>query len=202
MKKRLKVISPIILVVCFAVVWGFWFHAVNAEIKPTPTKIYQMNEAAPYEKDFFHYLDENRNGYEITVKSAKLMSYKEFVEQHGQTEDYIPENEIQPKYIYDVEVYVKNSNTEDDMAKGIELINTRLVSTNASMQVNDRLFGLLYPHLEGQMGFSLKPNSDMTLHLPYAEYEENNRETILSRDYYFLMSMYPTKKMIALNPEN
>lgn len=103
--------------------------------------------------------------------------------------------------IYDVEVYIQNNKTEDDM-KGLDLVNSRLVSTNASMQVNDRLFGLLYPHLEGQMGFSLKPNSDMTIHLPYAEYKEKNCESILSRDYHFLMSMYPTKKMIEIKPTN
>ncbi len=201
MKKRLKVIVPIILVVCFAAVWGFRFHAVNQSIEQVPVKIYKMGEPAPYEKDFFHYADENLDGYVLTVKSAKLITYKAFVELHGQTEDFIPKDEIHPTYIYDIEVYIQNRKTEDDM-QGIDLVNSRLVCENASMQVNDRLFGLLYPHLEGQMGFSLKPNSDMTVHLPYAEYKEKNRETILSRNYYFLMSMYPTKKMIEVNPTN
>ena len=200
MKKRVKVILPIILVVCFSVVWGFRFRTVNTEVKSTPVKIYKTGESALYEKDFFHYADEDLDGYAITVKSAKLMTYKEFVNRHGQTEDFIPKDEIHPTYIYDVEVYIQNNKTEDDM-KGIDLVNSRLVSTNASMQVNDRLFGLLYPHLKGQMGFSLKPNSDMTIHLPYAEYKEKKRETILSRNYYFLMSMYPTKKMIEIKQQ-
>lgn len=201
MKRRLKNVLPIILIVCVAVVWSIRFRIVNTEVEPTPVKIYKTGESAPYEKDFFHYVDENLEGYVIAVKSAKLMTYKEFVNLYGQTEDIIPKDEIHPTYIYDVEVYIQNNKAEDDM-KGLDLVNSRLVSANASMQVNDRLFGLLYPHLEGQMGFSLKPNSDMTIHLPYAEYKEKNSETILFRDYHFLMSMYPTKKMIEIKPTN
>ena len=199
MKKRLKVIVPIFLAVCFVAVWGFRFHTVNAETKPTPVKVYKMGEPAPYEKDFFHFADEGLEGYVLTVKSAKLMTYKDFVELHGQTEDFIPKNEIRPTYVYDVEVYIQNHKTEDKM-KGIDLVNSRLVSANASMQVNSRLFGLLYPHLDGNMVFSLNPNSDMTMHLPYAEYEETSKEKLLSRDYSLLMTMYPTKKMIEIKP--
>ena len=115
MKKRLKVIVPIFLAVCFVAVWGFRFHTVNAETKPTPVKVYKMGEPAPYEKDFFHFADEGLEGYVLTVKSAKLMTYKEFVELHGQTEDFIPKNEIRPTYVYDVEVYIQNHKTEDEM---------------------------------------------------------------------------------------
>lgn len=201
MKKRLKVTVPIILIVVFTAIWGFRFCTVNAEVKPNPVKIYKTGEPAPYENDFFHIQDENLNGYVLTVKSATLLTYKEFVEAHGQNEDFISKEETHPTYIYDIEVYIQNHKTEDDM-KGIDLVNTLLVSTNASMQVNSSLFGLLYPHLDGNMAFSLKPNSDITMHLPYAEYVETSKEKILSRDYFLLMTMYPTKKMIEITPAN
>ncbi len=202
MKKRTKLMFCAVLVLCFAVIWSLRFYAVNSNIHSSEVKIYTLGEAAPYEKDFFHRIDENRDGYVITVESAKLMTYKAFAHAHGVTESYISEEDSRPKYVYDIEVLIKNNNTQDDLTKGIDLINTRLVSSNASMQVDDRLFGLLYPHLSEQMSFSLKPESDMLMHLPYAEYEEDDYDILNRRDYYLLMSMYPTKKMIALKPSD
>lgn len=199
MKKAVKTIIICTFTVTLISLWAFRFYSVNQNVASPTTKIYAQGEVVPYENDFFHRDDESRNGYEITVVSATLMTYKKFVTLHNKTEEYISSDKIHPVYIYDIEISVKNNNTQDDTTKGIDLINTRLVTTNDSMQVNEDLFDLLYPDLSGQFGFSLRPESEMIFHLPYATYESDLTEKkILSKDWYLLISMYPTKKMIRV----
>jgi len=199
MKHRIKSILIISLVAAFLGLWAFRFSAVNKGIDLPTVKYYRQGDTVEYGNDFFNRDDEKRDGYEITVVSASLTAYDEYIGKYNNGIDCISEDAIRPTFIYDVEVLVKNKNTEDNPYKGIDLINTRLVTVNDSMQVNDALFAVLYPNLSGQSGFSLKPESEMELHLLFATYAENETEQkILSKDWQLLISMYPTKKLISL----
>lgn len=199
MKNKIKIILIISLVIAFFGLWAFRFSVVNKDVDVSTVKYYRQGEAVKYENDFFNRDDESRDGYEITVVSSSLTTYDEYIKTCNNGVDCIDADVIHPTFIYDIEVLVRNNNTEDDLYKGIDLINTRLVTVNDSMQVNDALFSVLYPNLSGVLGFSLKPKSEMTFHLPYATYEENlTEQKILSKDWQLLISLYPTEKLIEV----
>ena len=200
MKKFLKIFLPCCIILIVSALWGFRFYSLNSEVEIPNIEWHSMGESVPYEDDFFHRADESREGYAITVQSATLMSYEEYVKAHGETIDYIGEDQVKPTYVYDLEVNIQNHNTVDDPAKGIDLVNTRLLASNDSMQVNDRLFALVYPKLDGQLGFCLQPNSALTLHLPYVTYEKNTKDKLLKKDWSLLLSLYPTEKRINVEP--
>lgn len=184
--------------------WGVRVYQVNAGISLPETKIYQMGETVPFGKDFYFYSAEIIDGYEVTVLSARLMTYQEFMAEYGQQEDYIADEWHRPRFVYDVEVEISNRNREEDNTRGINMINFSLHSVNDILQVNNDLFSMLYPHLDASWGFALRPESSMVMHIPYgtAGYQKYyTYEGISSTDWYLLLSMYPVKKMILVNPE-
>lgn len=195
MKRRLKVILTLIITAAAIAGWSVRFCKINGAVKLPETKIYSLGERADYGEDFFYRSDESRAGYFITVKSARLITYDEFVSTYGEPE----QSPLKPVFVYDVEAYIENENTVDDESKGIDLVNTRLVTINDSIQVDFTLFGVIYPNLSGVSGFSLKPCTAMTFHLPFTVYDESaDMKEISSEEWYLLMSMYPTKKMISI----
>lgn len=196
MKKRLKILLTLIIAAGAVAGWSIRFYKVNSAVNLPESKIYSLGERAEYGEDFFYLSDESRAGYFITVKSARLITYDEFVSTYGKPEQDSP---LKPVLVYDVEAYIENENTADDESKGIDLVNTRLVTANDSIQVDFTLFGVIYSNLSGVSGFSLKPCTAMTFHLPFTVYDESaDMKEISSDDWYLLMSMYPTKKMISI----
>lgn len=183
--------------------WGFRVYHINVGIEEQKTEVYQIGEVVSLGEDFYFSSTECIDGYEISVLSAKLMTYQEFVKEHGEREDYIEDEWMRPKYVYDVEVEIWNRNFEEDNSRGINMVVLTLNSINDVMQVNDDLFTLLYPHLDAAWGFALRPESSMVMHLPYGTsgYQKyDTYEGIDGKEWYLLLSMYPVKKMILVNP--
>lgn len=185
------------------VAWGARVYCLSAGIEKQQTEIYQIGEKVEYGKDFFYLASEAIEGYDITVLSAELKTYQEFVKEYGDKEVHFREEWMRPDYVYDVEVLIHNKNQEEDQGSGINLIETRLVSVDDSMQICDELFAMLYPHLEGQTGFALRPDSSMTMHFPYVQpgwaKKFLSHDKVVSSDWYLILTMYPVKKMIAVN---
>lgn len=203
-KSRKKRILGIMLALCLTAAWLLRVITLNISAERVETVIYEMHEPVLLEEDFFYNGDDVAAGYEITVESAQIRSYEEYIAEYGGTIDLIPE-ERRPEYVYDVEIRIRNYNKEDSNSTGFNLISCRLQAVNDTMQVSDELFGLLYPHLEGTFGFSLRPETEMTMHLPYIRSyvmdKYDSYEKMKNRQYYMLLSMYPVKRMIAVEPQ-
>lgn len=207
MKKRTIILCLAVLLCLVGVGVRIWY--VNKNNEQLVTKTYPMGETVAFGDDFFYMGDDLREGYDIKVQSANIKTIQEFMEENGKTTDYLhelyPENAALPSHVYDVEVTVRNNNTEED-DKNIDLVNMQLTSLNKSYQVSMDLFSLLYPQVDNtSFGFKVRPGTETTVHLPYAVLDINwatlTTEEIKSEQVYLLLSMYPVKKVIEIFPE-
>ena len=184
---------------------GLRICQVNADVKQPLVTVYREGEYVPLGEDYFYQEQEKSPGYEVKVISSEMKPFAAFVEEYGQTEDYIDEW-MRATYVIDVKVTIKNTNTDEKIGRGIDLIDTQIQAVNDTIQVNNALFSLVEPKLSGQTGFRVRPGTEFTTHLPFMRpgYKDKyeSESAFLGKDYYLLLSMYPTKKMIELNLGN
>ena len=63
----------------------------------------------------------------------------------------------------------------------------------------------LYPQLDkSTYAFRVAPGTETTIHLPYTDLKSMRLsiDEIKNRDTYLYLSMYPTKRMIEIHPDN
>ncbi len=189
---------------------------VNVTFEDTPVEIYGMNEVVEYERDYFYYSEfENRNseGYTISVTDAEIETFDEYVSSHNIDESRIERlyaNVTKPEYIIELSVSVSaDENIWQDpggkTAAGISLYDTCVVSSATMFTVDLTLLGEVNKSIASTGGIALRPGTSMDFQLPFysdvlldmhgAEYV---RKYLDDSDWYLLISMYPTKKMIQL----
>jgi hypothetical protein len=205
---KMKNILIILCAVCLAAVWGVRFYYVNSTCEKPQIEIYDSGEMVPVGKNFFLTADDDKDGYEFRVDSASVKTLENFLAENGQPADYFREGNhpavFVPKYIYDVEVTVRNAYNEntDPEAASVSLVTTVLKSANQLLQVHYELFDMLYPQLGGNYGFKLRPDSEMTFHFPFAAIpmyaEACDLDYFESEQFYLLISMYPVEKLIRV----
>ena len=208
MKKRW--IAILLVVLCVAgVSLRIWI--VNRDNEPQNSKTYSMNEVVPFEDDFFYNKDEIRDGYDIEVLSARVMTIEEYLDEIGKTKEELMEakgeNQSEIPYVYDVEVRIQNHRTEENN-QYIDLINMALYQPENSYQVDHELLWLRYPTVDtSSFGFRVLPGTETVVHLPYhildydVEHYGFTFEKVKNSETYLLLSMYPVKKMIEIIPE-
>lgn len=214
MKKRITAICLAVLV-CVGVILRIWY--VNKDNEVVETVIYPMGERVAFGDDFYYSpTDDPYSDYEIAVIGAKPVPVEEYLEEHDLTwEEVWPETSEgwatkEPfSTVYDVELWVRNNSTEqvDSNAAGgtgISFVDFELVTIQDEYQVDTDLFGKLYPQMGSQAkGFAVLPGTETTVHLPYTDLNWMclTYEDVKNQDTYLRLSMYPTKKMIQVVPE-
>ena len=201
MNKRLIYIVTAVFVIVGALLIGLRIREVNDEVSVPPMVAYREGEYVPLGEDYYWQEQEKSPGYEIRVVSSQIKSYADFVSEYGEDETYLDEG-YRPEYVIDLEVSIKNTNTDDETGRGIDFVQMRVQTENDSFQVNSELFTLVRPDLAGVLGVRVRPGTEVTLHLPYARsvsmdgYE--SYDAFVAKDFYLLLSMYPVKKVISL----
>ena len=134
---------------------------------------------------------EKTEGYSVRLISAQLLPTKEFVERYGETMDYLPETR-RPEFMIDIEVEFRNTNnTDGHIAMASYYMQTE---TDGYIPQID-LWNLANPSCQGNMGFMLLPNSQMTFHIPYLPRGEDNGTVFLKYDSFKLVvAQCPIKK--------
>ena len=198
----IKRISTGVLIALGMLSIGLRIYGVNSETVLPETITYAEREIVPFENDFFWQEKENSSGYEVCVLSSYIKEYSEYMSELGETENYLDEG-YRPDFIYVLEVLVKNTNTDEEVGRGFDFIDMRVQAINETLQVNLRLFELLYPDLGAVDGFRIRPGTEKVMTLPYTRsYAQNGFETLdemKSKQFYLLLSMFPHKKMILLD---
>lgn len=204
-KKSLTLLIIILLI--FA--WGTRFIYLNVSAEKPIIEIYEMGEKVYYGDNFYYYSDENRNGYNITVASAKLISYEDYAKENNLklpelTSESVSGESIynfRPQYVYNVEVILYN----EIMTNGaLDMFETLLVSGAVRMRVDETLWTLLYPKLNGSYAFRINDTEKRIYNLPFV-IETASQEDIIDFNYlnnnifYLTISQYPIKKVIKVN---
>ena len=207
MKKRW--IAILLAVLCVAgVSLRIWI--VNRDNEPQLYKTYSMNEVVPFEDDFFYEPTDLRDNYDIEVLSARVMTVEDYLDEIGKNEEELmkaKDGGVEITYVYDVEVRIRNHESEQSN-RGLNMVSIQLCTIDETYQVDRELFHMLYPQSDpNSLGFRLRANSEMDVHLPFhvldyvAERENLTVEKIKDKYTYLLLSMYPVKKMIEIIPE-
>ncbi len=204
MKKLIKR-SIIATVVTFLfAAWGVGFYNVNSKSEKPIVKIYNMGETAAIGKNFCQTANEDNEGYEFTVKGGTVKTLTEFLNENGKEADYLKQLDpkaFEPSCVYVLEVGVRNVGNTNQ--KGFSLVGMPLVTSNLQLQVNDYLFDLLYPKLAGNYGFAVRPDTEMTMYLPFTATKNTDKycdpHFLTSEQFYFVISWYPEEIKIKVD---
>lgn len=204
--KGKKIVLPVVILLL--ALWGGRVAYLNLTCERPQIKIYPMGETVHFGENYVELSTENMNGYSIKVNKASVKKTEDFAAEHNITlPERPPEGSEEaiyfylPEYIYDVEVTITNTgNTEG----GIDLYSTVLVSKNILLQVDKTVWGALYPHMKGQMGFKIRENTEVTLTFPFAPqaFEEEigyvDLNKLISRDFHLMVTKYPLDQRILV----
>lgn len=184
---------------------------VNAGLHNAPVETYAMGEEVALENDYTLEEYEIAEDYVITVNSAKVSSLEAFLGNYGYTaadiDTLFPRKDMTyPEMVYAVNITVKNVGTEEREDVGINLSFYDLMAVDYKLQINDTLYTIANPHMEnGTQIFRLKPQSEMTIELPYffsvsAPYSYLTTDEVKNDELYLVLTMYPTEKRILVLP--
>ena len=204
-----KVAATLLSILILAVFIRIAYVNINAE-RPV-IQVYEMNTEVFYEDNYFEYADENRDGYSITVLSAKILKTEDFLKEQNIKELNIPTGDEYsdwekyiPEYVYDVTVHIKNTNCKEN---GIDMFNTVLATDTAVLKVDEHIWDALYPHLGGSLKFALVENSEETIHLPFAisysdacERKAVDNDMLFNCEFQLTISKYPSDIRINIKP--
>lgn len=203
MKKKAIIISLCSVVF---VAWIFGVVYTNVRAQRPVVKTYSMNEAVPYESDYFRRSDNILKGYTVTVLGSEILPYDEYAEKYNID---LPEtgtdefgNPIyRPEYVYDVEAKFENT---DNVDGGVDMFDTLLVNGDALMLRADAdLWDKMYPQLAGSYSFRLHPNTEKVFHIPFtveSVYSERYTiEKVKKEQMSLVISQYPVKKVIEIH---
>lgn len=167
------------------------------------SSVYPIQEWVPLDGDFFYTSAENTQGYSVRVSDAEILSYAEFMRKFGFSPDYLSDDS--QKDVILVQVDFKNTDNTDG---GIFIRDFNIVndSCSAYYSKSDLYMQLANPNFDTSAeGITLLPGTESTLNLVYTTVSRADGVTFLEehrRDdslvMYLNISLYPTKKMIAL----
>lgn len=206
MKKWIKFLIPCAAAAVALSVWGVSFARAN-DLKYKPvTEIYETGEVVDIGKNYFDSVQENVDGYTIRVNGAVIRDYKTYIESLGGEIDYEEYAEMgvaPPKYVYDVEVTMTNS---DNTEGRINLNWYELQDMSLTLPIDFTLWNLLAPQIAGSSVFTLKQNSEAVIHFPFVEQpmngmvdEDATNKMIENDTFYLCVSHYPVRKLIRID---
>lgn len=202
--KTVKRILIAVIAILLLIAWIARFYILNRESEKTHIKIYNTGDVAPIGKNFCETGNEDNEGYEFIVKGGTVKTLEEFLNENGKDADYLQEispGTFEPSYVYLLEVVVRNVGNTNQ--KGFSLVGMPLVTDNLQIQVHDELFDLLYPKLEGAYGFAVRPDTEMTMYLPFAATPGVDKycdyDFYAKEQFYFVISWYPEEIKIRVD---
>lgn len=191
---------------------GIRIYTVNKNVQVTEKQFYEMGDEVDIGDNIFWY-GEKANRYSVTVNSAKLMSFDEFVTKHELTNvENIFSGEAgmdqkYPEMIVDVEITIKNSNLVDtgDLT-GIMAGEYRLVDGDCRLSRDLRLFALCNPTVGTNPYILLRPDSEMQIVIPFGFSPDDDvwpipEKRVRNGEFFLAVSLYPVQKNIRVEIE-
>lgn len=191
---KLKIVIGMVLCIIVCIAYGYRYQTVNAQIKNPEIKEYNMGEQVEFRDDFL--INYTMKGYALKVEQAEVLTYEQFLDKYNADDEY----SYVPDKIYDVEITLENIDAQDDSGVNLSEFYIQGVAVCAGIDIN--LCDVANPNFGGAYQIALRKGTDMTVHMPFALYEENFREDIWRKldefDMDFVATLYPTKKIVHL----
>lgn len=201
----------------------FWrIQAVNSNAPQWPTVMSNIHDTVELSGAFAEYDEELTDGYSITVDDVEALSPIEYVDAYGHS----PEIKSEGKSL--MAAYYEESGITNDGSDRTELVVTmtvenrgneaghlhalswKAIDSNARDIAFTCDFGIwkyANPAMENQVGFTIKPGSTLTLHVPFSANSpftmlENSSERSLlaveETDYELLLTNVPIRHVVDL----
>lgn len=199
MNKLLKKIAFLVLSFVLIGLIVIRIYFVNTTAIQQQIECYEKNEEVKLEGCFINIVDENTTGYSITVHSGKLTTFGEFAKKYkGNTEPSAYELTEESKII-ELDVSIKNEGNSDGY---IFFRSWGLQSKNDEWIPCMELWNMEFEQTAGSVNFTLKPNSEMRLSIPFEtnnDYELMHNDYPIEESYDLVVSRAPVKKIIRID---
>lgn len=197
-KLYLKIIIPFLSFFLIAFII-FRIFSVNSTAIQQQVEYYDIGQEVKLDGCFTNIVDENTNGYSVTIYSGRVTTFEEFAKKYGgNTEPSAYELTSESKII-ELDVSIKNEKNTDGY---IFLRGWGLQSVNDEWIPCMELWNMEFEQSTGSFSFVLKPNSEMRVSIPFEtnnDYELMHNDYPIEDSYNMVISRAPVKKIIRIN---
>ena len=205
---RIIIIASAIILVLLIVLWIVQFNITNSKAIPQLVEYYEPGEYVEIGDNFYVDAVEQLDGYSIRVNGAKLVNYKDYIENNGGTVDMsvITEDYPMPQYSILLDITIKNENNTEG---SLMVLKYMLYERALTIPVDFQIWQLIDENFDGYPFLRLVENTEADMIIPFSPntHDTGTNEGELERrmeeeDFYFCISEFPVRKMIRVPIEN
>lgn len=197
-KLYLKIIIPFLSFFLIAFII-FRIFSVNSTAIQQQVEYYDIGQEVKLDGCFTNIVDENTNGYSVTVYSGRVTTFEEFAKKYGGSTEPSAYELTSESKIIELDVSIKNEKNTDGY---IFLRGWGLQSVNDEWIPCMELWNMEFEQSTGSFSFVLKPNSEMRVSIPFEtnnDYELMHNDYPIEDSYNMVISRAPVKKIISIN---
>lgn len=197
-KLYLKIIIPFLSFFLIAFII-FRIFSVNSTAIQQQVEYYDIGQEVKLDGCFTNIVDENTNGYSVTVYSGRVTTFEEFAKKYGGSTEPSAYELTSESKIIELDVSIKNEKNTDGY---IFLRGWGLQSVNDEWIPCMELWNMEFEQSTGSFSFVLKPNSEMRVSIPFEtnnDYELMHNDYPIEDSYNMVISKAPVKKIIRIN---
>ena len=164
---------------------------VNTNVLTIPEERYAQNQWVELNGAFQEMDDENTEGYSVRILGAEQLTYNEFLEKYGASENP-PEGKDDIETVLDVEYEFRNVGNSDGY---LLLIQYMIAGPYYSLIFDSTLWSVCTPTGEGQLATALQEDTTYSFHVPYI-FAGGFSKDLEGEKLAAVVSRIPVKKMI------
>lgn len=196
-----KYVVPIAVIACLVCIFCFAIriYTVNAEALSIPNVTHQIGDKVELDGSFIEAAKEKTQGYALKVNDARLISYDEYLAEHGieQSESVSYEN----KSIVELEVTFYNAGNDDGF---LDVMGYKLIPERGDeyFVIDSALWRLVEDNAPSDVAaMTLIPDSEYTTCIPFVR--NTSAELAYSSDiddtnWDLYISNAPVKNIVAI----
>ena len=197
-KLYLKIIIPFLSFFLIAFII-FRIFSLNSTAIQQQVEYYDIGQEVKLDGCFTNIVDENTNGYSVTVYSGRVTTFEEFAKKYGGSTEPSAYELTSESKIIELDVSIKNEKNTDGY---IFLRGWGLQSVNDEWIPCMELWNMEFEQSTGSFSFVLKPNSEMRVSIPFEtnnDYELMHNDYPIEESYDLVVSRAPVKKIIRID---
>ncbi|MBS6247752.1 MAG: DUF5028 domain-containing protein [Eggerthella sp.] len=198
--KVFAVSALILCAICIGI--GMRIQMVNAQAITVPTEVYQQEEKLELDGAFVEVVKENTQGYALKVNAAQLVSYNEYLREHGM--EKVAGSGHDNKCIVEVDITFFNEGNTDGFldVMGYKLIPER---KDEYFIIDSALWRSVEKNAPGEtMGMTLLPNTTYRTSIPFVKNTSDDlvySDSVDDTKWILNITNAPVQKMVDITCE-
>lgn len=198
--KVFAVSALILCAICIGI--GMRIQMVNAQAITVPTEVYQQEEKLELDGVFVEVVKENTQGYALKVNAAQLVSYNEYLREHGM--EKVAGSGHDNKCIVEVDITFFNEGNTDGFldVMGYKLIPER---KDEYFIIDSALWRSVEKNAPGEtMGMTLLPNTTYRTSIPFVKNTSDDlvySDSVDDTKWILNITNAPVQKMVDITCE-